>query len=328
MTTKSRLRDYLAKHTGDWLSGEYLSEEMNVSRAAIWKHIRTLRDEGFVIESVTNKGYRLVQIANALDQDQVTSGLTTRLIGRKDVVILKQTESTNLYAKLLASQGAPDGTIVIADRQTMGKGRLGRVWCSPPHGGIYLSMILRPGISPDKAPRITLMTAVSLAESLLALAPIPLRIKWPNDIMVKDRKLAGILTEIAFEMDRIEYVIVGVGINVNSAKEDFDEDSRGIATSVVMETGHHLDRNRLVSAFLNQFEKDYLLFCKEEFAPILGRWKQLANVIGKKITVDALGTIREGHVVDIDNNGILILKDAQGTLHSLFSGDVIKIHEK
>ena len=322
MTTKDQLLLYLKENQGNWVSGELISNNLSVSRAAIWKHIRKLKKEGYIIESSPKKGYLLSKSSDPITADEIRQGLSTKVFGKKNIIYLNETDSTNTRAKELAAQGAPEGTLVIAEKQTNGRGRRGRSWFSPPGGGIYFSLILRPVISPTETPRITLMTAVVAAETLISLVKLKLRIKWPNDILVNGKKLAGILTEISTEMDAVNYIIVGLGLNVNTRFEKFPQEIKENATSILIETGKQFPRVKLIQHYLKLYEIFYDMFKNNDFEPIMNRWRELADIIGKQIRVDVIGKTHIGEVVAVDNDGVLILKDDQGVLQRIFSGDV------
>ncbi len=323
ITTRDNLLIYLKKNESAWISGETLSRRLNVSRAAVNKHIKKLRQEGYPIESSTKKGYFLKTVDDLLLADEIQAGLDTRIFGKTDILVLKETDSTNLQAKNLAAEGAPEGTLVVAENQHAGRGRKGRTWFSPPGLGIYSSLILRPAISPAEAPGITLMTAVAAVEAVIALTGIPARIKWPNDIMIKNRKLAGILTEISTEMDSVDFIIVGFGMNVNTPAEGFPSDIKEIATSVYAETGKRFPRVTMLQAFLKNFEVHYETFKKEGFSGIRKKWKALTEIIGKKVVVRKVAGEISGKVVDVDHEGVLILQDKNGETHRIFSGDLL-----
>ena len=322
MNTRDQLLLFLNKKRGSWVSGELLSNDLAVSRAAIWKHVRKLKEEGYVIASSTKKGYLLDKDSDLLLAQEIEEGLDTRVFGKRGIDYFKELDSTNMRAKELARGDAPEGTVIIAENQTRGRGRMGRNWSSPKGDGIYASLILRPVMSPGGAPRITLMTAVAVADALLSQIELELKIKWPNDILVKGKKLAGILTEISTEMDAVNYILVGLGLNVNIAPESFPEEIREKATSLFIETGERFPRVKLMRAYLEQFEKYYEMFKRNDFFPIMHRWKQLSGIVGQKIRVDVMGRTHVGKVVDIDDDGVLILKDNQGRLQRIFSGDV------
>lgn len=322
MGTKDNLLQYLKKERGAWISGELLSNEMSVSRAAIWKHVRKLKQEGYIIRSSPKKGYLLSRNSDLLLPTEIRDGLGTRVFGKTDLHYFREVDSTNMKAKDLADAGAPEGTVVIAESQTAGRGRRGRSWFSSSGHGIYATLILRPAMPPIGTPRITLMAAVAVAEAILSLVTLDVKIKWPNDILVRGKKLSGILTEIAMEMDAVNYIVVGFGLNVNTPIADFPKELREKATSIFIETGEQLSRIKLVRACLEQFEKYYKMFKENEFSFIMHRWKQLSDIIGKKIMVDVVGQEHRGEVVDIDDDGVLILKDGHGRRQRIFSGDV------
>jgi len=320
MSTKNQLLAFLKESKGNWISGESISRSLSVSRAAIWKHIQKLREDGYLIESSPKKGYILKKTSPLLLTHEIREGLSTEVFGRRDIIYFSETDSTNTRAKALADQGAPEGTVIVSEKQTVGRGRKGRNWFSPSREGIYVSLILRPDISPDEAPKTTLLTAVAVAEALISLTRLKVNIKWPNDILISGKKIAGILKEIKAEMDAIDYIIVGLGLNVNTP--DFPDDIREKATSILIETGAPFSRVRVIKEYLKQYERYYKIFGSIGFDPILARWKTLSNIIGQQITVESMGTEHTGQVQDIDKDGVLILKDNSGQYHRIFSGDV------
>ena len=326
MSTRDRLLSYLKEEKGNWISGELLSNKLAVSRAAIWKHVRKLKEDGYVIESSPKKGYLLSNSPDLLLPSEIEEGLDTKVFGKGNIIYFKETDSTNIKAKDLAAKGAPEGTVVVAEKQTKGRGRRGRSWFSPSGDGIYTSLILRPTMSPGETPRITLMTAVAMAEALLSLTQLKIRIKWPNDILVNGKKIAGILTEISTEMDGVNYIIVGLGLNVNTPAESFPAEIKGEATSILIETGKQFPRAPLVREYLRWYEKYYEIFNKRGFESIIHRWKELADIAGQQIVVDVLGEKYIGEVLDVDSDGVLILRDSKGNTHRIFSGDVTLMH--
>jgi len=320
MSTKDRLLGYLKECKGDWVSGESLSKRIGITRSAIWKNIGKLREEGYVIESSPRKGYSLSRISEMLLPNEIREGLDTEVFGRGEIIHFRETDSTNARAKELAVQGAPEGTLVVSETQTKGRGRKGRTWFSPSEAGIYASLILRPNMPPNEAPRITFVSAVSAAEALLALTSLEVAIKWPNDILVKNKKIAGILTEISAEMDAIDYMVVGLGMNVNNPflPDDIEEK----ATSIFIETGKRFPKVRIVREYLRRQEKYCRILRDSGFDPILRRWKELTNTIGKRIMVEMIDKRYTGVVQDVDQEGVLILKDEKGAFHRILSGDV------
>lgn len=325
MSTKTKLLDLMKKQDGQWLSGEGLSRQLAVSRAAIWKHIHNLRDEGYIIDSSTRKGYLLRESADRLAADEIGSGWTSGIFGAEKIIHHDVTDSTNRRAMALAAGGAPEGTLVVAETQTGGRGRRGRVWFSPAGDNIYASVILRPTIPPGQAPRITLMAAVALAEALRKQTELPARIKWPNDILISGKKIAGILTEISTDMDRVDYVVIGLGVNVNTRAADLPSDIARLATSVRIAGGRRVSRAALLRSILESIDACYAQFQVEGFSPIMDRWRRHNNVIGQRVTVDMLGTRHTGVVENVDDDGVLILRTDDGGLKRIFSGDVTRL---
>ena len=320
MSTKNQIISCLKRAKGDWISGEFLSEGLSVSRSAVWKHIRKLREEGYVIQSSPKKGYLLEKTSDRLLPEEIREGIATRVLGKKKIHHLMETASTNTTAKELAIHGAPEGTLVVSERQTRGKGRLGREWFSPPGEGIYLSIILRPSVSPAEAPKITLLAAVAMAEALREAAGVQALIKWPNDILLGGKKVAGILTEISTEMDAIDYLVIGLGVNVNMGS--FPAELREKATSLRIETAEEHSRAGLIRAFLAWFEHYYGMFQRSDFEPILERWRQLSRITGRRITVETIESKLVGTALDIDRDGRLLVEDNKGHVHGIYSGDI------
>ncbi len=320
MSTQANILSLLKDRIGQWISGEDLSADLSVSRSAVWKHIRGLRQAGYVIDSVPRKGYLLRQTSDQLLPDEIRDNLQTAAFGRQAIHYLPETDSTNTAAKELAATGAPEGTIVLAETQTGGRGRKGRHWFSPPQEGIYLSMILRPDISPFEVPRITILSAVALAESLGRVTSLSPTIKWPNDVFVGGKKIAGILTETSTEMDITNHVVVGLGLNVNTRV--FPRDLAPIATSLFLETGRTFSRVVLLRHFLQEFETSYQSTRSKGFGSVIDRWRSLTNTIGRRVAVTLNHQSYSGTASDIDADGALVITDDQGRIRRILSGDV------
>ena len=251
---------------------------------------------------------------------EIREGLGTETLGKKQVICCRETDSTNARARDLADRGAAEGTLVVAETQTRGRGRKGRTWFSAPGAGIYASLVLRPSMPPSQAPRITFLTAVAAAEALMNETGLDVRIKWPNDLLVRGKKIAGILTEISAERGALEYAVVGLGMNVNA--DAFPDDIGEKATSVFIETGKRFSRIKILKEYLRQEEQGLKRLGANGFAPILGRWKELADTIGRQICVEMPDDTCEGWVEDVDPEGVLILREGPGTLRRIVSGDV------
>ena len=323
MNTRTRLLTELKKNSGKFISGETLSYMLGISRAAISKHIAVLKESGYSVDASPKIGYRLTGTTQLVLPDEIRYGLETKILGQADIVHYTIVDSTNDRAKALAIQGASEGTIVVAEEQSAGRGRKGRSWLSANGDGICLSLILRPSMPPGEISQITLMTAVAIAETLLEISGADVNIKWPNDILVNGKKIAGILTEMSMEMDVIDYIIIGLGLNVNTEKKLFGEEIKDLATSLYIVTGIHFSRSEIIRLFLTRFEKYYLRVQSDGFSSIIKRWKELSNIIGKYVTVDISGRKISGTVDDIGEDGVMILKDEDDKKHRIISGDVL-----
>jgi BirA family biotin operon repressor/biotin-[acetyl-CoA-carboxylase] ligase len=257
-----------------------------------------------------------------LTPDEIRYGLNTSIFGKRDIIHYRETDSTNNRARDFAERDYPEGTLIVAEEQKAGRGRMGRRWHSPAGMGICMSIILRPLLPPVEAPLITLMTAVAVAETLSSLLQLSVRIKWPNDILVNDKKIAGILTEMNATRDSIHYIVLGLGMNVNTPIEVLPEDISALATSVFIESGKRFERVAIVRTFLKFFEHYYQLLHSEGSEPILHRWKEFSGIVGQRIKVDAVNDTFVGKVVDIDRSGVLLLEDDTGKIQRIISGDV------
>ena len=328
MSTKQKLLNRLKQAPRQWVSGEQISNQLGISRTAIWKQVNQLKADGHDIQSAPKKGYRLIQTADLLEAEEIQMNLDTQTMGQPGVYVHQDTDSTNLQAKRLAGQGAAEGTVVVADTQTHGRGRRGRTWFSPSGRNIYASMILRPPMAPSQAPQITLMTAVAVAKTLKQSVGLEARIKWPNDILVQGKKISGILNEISTEMDMVDFVVVGLGINVNVRSKEMPEEIRTLATSIRIETGADHPRCNLLCDLLKEFEICYDQLKVDGFRPIMAQWRDLTDIIGQHVYVDVLGTRHTGMVEAVDDDGVLILRDGRGEIHRIFSGDVTRVRSR
>ncbi|MCK4308970.1 MAG: biotin--[acetyl-CoA-carboxylase] ligase [Candidatus Atribacteria bacterium] len=308
----------------EYISGEVLAKKLGVSRVAIWKQIQRLKNMGYKIIADQNSGYCLISRPDLLLPQEIQNGLSTTYIGRK-IYYFPELESTNIMAKEKASHKEEEinkGTVIISERQSAGKGRLGRNWFSPA-GGIWLSIILYPQLSPSYIPRITLMTAVAIVKTLERCIKIKTQIKWPNDILINEKKVCGILTEMSAELDLINWVVVGIGVNVNIKQQEFPEDIREMTTSLKEVLGKEISRVRLVQIFLKEFERYYELLKRRKISLILKEWKLYSHTLGKKIKVNIGENVVTGEAIDINGRGALILKKGDGELIEIISGTII-----
>jgi BirA family biotin operon repressor/biotin-[acetyl-CoA-carboxylase] ligase len=307
------------------VQGEYLKEEEITSQAGITAtelrdEIQALVDDGFIIESSDGE-YKLVKIPNRLLPYQIQGNLETSYIGH-DIRYFSEVDSTNEVAKELAEEGAAEGTIVIAEVQRRGKGRLGKRWLSP-EGGVWMTIILRPDISLVKAPLLTLVTGVAVAETLQTRCGLDVGIKWPNDILIGEKKVCGILTEVSENKGALEYVVLGIGIDLNVDVEEFPLDLKNGATSLKNELDREIYGVEVVQSFLENFEAIYEEFKGGEFPAILDQWRRLSKTIGRQVEVHKKGHVVVGEAVGINRYGALILEEDDGTLIKVISGECI-----
>lgn len=320
------MTDDILKYLGEkeYISGEVLAQKLGISRVAVWKQIQKLKDMGYKIISDQNLGYCLVSRSNLLFPQEIQRGLSTNYIG-KEIYYFPELKSTNIMAKekaLYRAEGIGEGSLIIAERQSAGKGRLGREWFSPA-GGIWLSIILFPQLPPSYISRITLMTAVAIVKAIKICTQIKSQIKWPNDILINEKKVCGILTEMSAELDIINWVVVGIGINVNMDHRKFPENIQANTISLKEVSGKEVLRVKLLQTFLQEFEKYYESLKRRESSSILREWKLCSHTLGRKIRVDMGERIITGEAVDINEEGALILKKEDGALIKIISGTII-----
>lgn len=312
----------LLRESSDYVSGQRLCEELGVSRTAVWKAIRQLKEEGYQVEAVRNRGYRMTESPDVLFREELESQLAgkTKWAGQK-VCYFAETDSTNIQAKRLGDEGAPHGTLVVAEKQNAGRGRRGKGWESPPGHSIYMTLLLRPDIPPVKAPMLTLVMAYSVAEGLRRAAGADVQIKWPNDIVLHGKKLVGILTEMSTEIDYINHVVIGVGINVNM--ESFSAEIARTATSLRIETGRVMKRSPLVAEIMSCFETYYAQFCRTEdlsglreaYNRLLVNCQEEVQILGAKEPYRALA-------LGINDSGELLVRKEDGSEEAVYAGEV------
>ncbi len=316
---RNQILKYFRDADGEFVSGQQISEDLGVSRTAVWKHIKVLKERGYVFESSTRKGYRLLHAPNLLTELEMNSVLTTECFGR-NMIYRDTAPSTNTIAKEAARKGAPEGTVVVTEEQTGGKGRLQRSWFSPYAKGIWFSLILRPQFSPLEASKCTLLAAVALAKAFRKAGLKEVGIKWPNDLLVENRKLVGILTEMDATMEEIHYIVMGIGINTDVVRVDLPEDLRDKATSLLME-GIRVPRKTLFNMVLMELEELYFEVEESGFERVLDEWREMSITLGKDINVIMGSNSYSGKAVDIDSDGCLLVDTGRG-IERVLAGDV------
>ncbi len=310
----------LRNRPGEFVSGEELSRLIGVSRTAVWKEIEKLRAEGYKILAQPHSGYQLVGVPDRLTAQELTWNLKTQRIGRK-VHAYESTDSTMDVAHRLAAAGEPEGTVVVAEQQEKGRGRMGRRWFSPKGKGIYCSVILRPSMQPAQVPLVTLMAAVAAAQAVEAATELKPEIKWPNDLLIGSKKVAGILTELSAELNRVNYVVLGIGMNVNTPRRDLPAH----ATSLAEELGKKVDRLQVARSLLEQMDRLYGVFLQGGIAPVLEAWRRYAGFLGRRIRVALEGRVVDGQALDVDASGALLVRTDSGLVESCSAGEVLVV---
>ncbi|WP_429648813.1 biotin--[acetyl-CoA-carboxylase] ligase [Aeribacillus pallidus] len=318
---RKQLLEAFAEANGEFLSGQTLAKILGCSRTAVWKHIEELRKEGYQLEAVRKKGYRIVQAPDKVTENEIQFGLQTKRLGQT-IYYEESVESTQQIAHRLSYEGYPEGTLVISEEQVAGRGRMTRSWYSPKYTGIWMSLILRPNLPPQKAPQFTLIAAVAISQAIEEISGIEAEIKWPNDILIRGKKVTGILTELQADADKIHSIIIGMGVNVNQSSTDFAADIKPIATSIAIEAKKKIPRAQLVRRILEKLEIYYDLYMEEGFRPIKLMWESRAVSIGKNIIARTINGTIEGKALGITDEGILQLEDAQGIIHHIYSADI------
>ncbi|MCT4779320.1 MULTISPECIES: biotin--[acetyl-CoA-carboxylase] ligase [Exiguobacterium] len=311
-TTRDRILQTLMQT--DWISGQELADQLNISRTAIWKQIVSLKEAGYQIESNKKTGYHLIDQGDRLTALAIEQHLQTKQLGQQ-IVHLEETETTQRIAHEQAQQEATEGTLIVCDFQTSGRGQLGRVWHETRGAGIAMSLILRPEAPLHQAGQLTLLAGIALSKVLRTLE-VPVTIKWPNDLLIADRKVAGILTEMQTEADRINSVIIGIGINVRH--ENFPDVLTNRATSLKLATGKSFSRAKIVALFLNEFEQMYQRWLVDGFASFVSEWETYADRLNELVTLRTRQMTVTGYLRGIQSDGTLQIETEEGikTFHS------------
>lgn len=318
---ETEILEILKSNPGDYVSGQYISGRLGVTRAAVWKEITKLKEAGYDITSSTKKGYILNSCPDILTYEEVKQDLTTKTIGRR-IIHLQKTASTNDYAKQLAAHGEAEGTVVAAEGQEAGRGRMGREWYSPEGRGIYFTLILRPDIELASAALLTQISAAAVGLALENLGLIPL-VKWPNDIFLGNRKVCGILTEVSGEINCLNDMVIGIGLNVNNETGDFSDEALARASSLKLESGRTFRRSTLLAGILNHFEPLYYGFLKKGSAEeSLDYCRRHSLTDGRRITVVNSAGRTSAKVTGLNDKGQLMVAYSDGRRENLTGGEV------
>lgn len=316
-----RILELFREKKGGVVSGEELSGALKVSRTAVWKHIKTLKGLGYHIVAVPSQGYRLVASPDLLIPAEIAAGLKAKRIGQK-LVCFRETGSTNEVAFKLAEEGAEDGTVVMAEAQLRGKGRLGRRWESPTGVNLYCSVILRPPILPTQAAQLTFLSAVAVARAVAEITTLQPFIKWPNDVLINGRKVAGLLNEMSAETEKVNFVVLGIGVNINMERGQFPHDLRHPASSLLLEAGKAISRPDFVRALLENLDALYETYLVRGYESIRAEWLERCDIGGRKVKVSFQEKEVVGVVAGIDDYGALLLRLSDGRIEKVLAGDV------
>lgn len=325
LSNEEMILAFLAEGGEDYISGAALSDKLGLSRTAVWKHVEQLRRLGYRIDAQASRGYRLLEVPDRLTALEVSPLLTTHDLGRT-LHHYDSLDSTNAKAFELAHEGGSHGEVIVAEHQTNGKGRRGRAWLSPPGKSLTMSAILRPDIAPSRAPELTLVAAVALVETLRD-SGVDASIKWPNDVQIGGRKVAGILTELSADVERVHFVVLGVGVNLNAQLADFPPEVAEIATSVSLNRKSPVHRALFTAAFLGKLEWWLDRWADEGFEPVRAAWKNAASTLGQEILVRADQRELRGVAEDIDASGALLLRVGD-RVERVLSGDVEQVRTR
>jgi birA, biotin-[acetyl-CoA-carboxylase] ligase region len=318
----NRLLELFEQSPGEYVSGEMISQELGVSRTAVWKQIKKLESIGYVFDASRRLGYKLISSPDTLSIPQLISQLKSKVFG-SSIEWYETVDSTQNMAQKMAEEGASEGTLVIAEQQNNGRGRMGRGWVSPQGKGVWMSMVLRPSVPIHFAPQLTLLTAVALCRSLRRLTSLPIGIKWPNDLLIEGKKISGILLESTAEDERLRYVIAGIGISVNLEKSDYPEEILEKVTSLrIANGGEGFDRIEVITDFLQEWEQLYFLYLEKGFDPIITLWEALSVSLHQPARLITPQGIIEGVPIGLDASGALTVRKEDGSTVVVFSAEM------
>jgi BirA family biotin operon repressor/biotin-[acetyl-CoA-carboxylase] ligase len=304
------------------VSGAELARQLGMTRAGVWAHIETLRALGYDIEAGPHLGYRILGAPDKLHSDDLMARLgKTRVVGR-EIHVFQETTSTNDVAARLARGGTAEGAVVFAESQTKGRGRMGRPWISPAGKGLWFTVLLRPDIPPQETTRLTVAAATALSRAITLQTGLRPEIKWPNDILIRGRKVAGILTEMHAELDQVQEVLLGIGMDVNLAADDLPESLRRTATSLKIETGQKVNRAELAVAAMRELDRDYQAVAEGQFAGLAEQWEERCTTVGCQVAIRVGDRVIRGRAESLDDDGALLVRGAHGHLERIVGGDV------
>jgi BirA family biotin operon repressor/biotin-[acetyl-CoA-carboxylase] ligase len=304
------------------VSGADIAQRLGLSRAAIWARIEELRQLGYDIAASPHQGYRLLSVPDVLHADDLLARLPEGQIIGRDIRVFQSTASTNDLVERLARDGLDEGLVVFAESQTKGRGRLGRTWHSPAGRGLWFSLLLRPNLRPQAATQLTIVAATALARAIREQTGLKPGIKWPNDILIRGRKVVGILTELSAELDHVKHITLGIGVDVNQRADEFPVEMRKLATSLSLEAGRAVNRADLAAAILIELDRDYRRLREGQFARLAEEWEAQCVTLGRPVSIIVGGRVVAGRAESLDDDGALLLRTEHGRLERIIGGDV------
>ena len=322
MTTDTRILTALRGSSSGFVSGAELSTQLGITRAAIWARIDELRKLGYEIAASPHGGYQLLSVPDVLHADDLLSLVHGNKIVGRDIRVFQETASTNDIVEKLARDGVKEGVVVFAESQRRGRGRLGRKWISPARKGLWFSVLLRPDLRPQSATQLTVAAATALFRAIRDITGLTPEIKWPNDILIKGRKIAGVLTELSAELDQVNHLILGIGVDVNQTATDFPSELRKTATSLKIEAGRPIHRADLAAAILRELDRDYARIVSQDFAKVADEWQHQCTTIGQRVAIHIGDRVIQGHAESLDDDGALLVRTQHGRLERVIGGDV------
>ena len=321
MTLDTQLLNALREHP-DGITREDLAEQLAISRDAAGSRIESLLALGYEIESSPHHGYRLLGGPDVLHADDLKSRLgKTKVIGR-DICVFEETTSTNDIIEKCAADGVQEGIVVFAEAQTRGRGRLGRRWLSPARKGLWFSILLRPKLRPQESTQVMIAAATAVRRAIAAQTGLAPQIKWPNDLLLENKKVSGILTELYAELDRVKYIILGIGVDVNLQPHDFPAELKGLATSLLAELGKPVPRPELAARVLSELDHDYHRICSGQFPAVADEWESHCITLGREVVIRTGERLLRGRAESLGEEGALLLRTEHGHLERIMAGDV------
>ena len=323
MTTDGQILQALRRAGNGFVSGAEISQRLGITRAAIWARIEELRQLGYEISASPHQGYQLQSVPDRLVADDLIGLVAGNHVIGRDIRVFEETNSTNDIVEKLARDGVKEGAVVFAEAQTRGRGRLGRKWLSPARRGLWFSVLLRPDLRPQAATQLTVAAATALCRAIRAQTELTPQVKWPNDILINGRKVAGVLTELAAEIDHVKHLILGIGVDVNLKASEFPAELKKVATSLKIESGRHLNRIDLAAAILRELDADYHRIQRGRFAEVADEWEEQCITLGHRVRIHIGNREITGRAEALDDDGALLVRTEHGHLERIIGGDVM-----